>query len=69
MDIENLNRKTNFVLQQGLSAPPAESCPLTYSGLLFQPRLVAVVAVMGTVAEAVGAVTASAGIFAGLAAL
>jgi hypothetical protein len=67
--IENLSRKTNFVLQQGLAAPSAESCPLTYSGLLFQPRLVGVVAVIGTVAEVMGATAAAAGIFAGLAAL
>jgi hypothetical protein len=69
MSSENLSRKTNFVLQQGLAAPPPESCPLTYSGLLFQPRLVGVVAIIGTVAAAVGAVAAAAAIFAGLAAL
>jgi hypothetical protein len=69
MPVEDLSRKTNFVLQQGLSAPAAESCSLTYSGLLFQPRIVGVVAVMGTVAEFAGAGAASAGIFAGLGAL
>ena len=58
----NLNRKINFILQQGLSAPPAETCSSTYSGLLFQGRLIAVVAIVGTVAQ-------SASIFVSLAAL
>ena len=31
--------KRNFIVQQGLPEPPAESCPLQYSGLLFQPRI------------------------------
>ena len=38
--------KTNFVLQQGLDAPPAESCSTTYSALQLQPRAVAA-AVLG----------------------
>jgi hypothetical protein len=32
--------KRNFILQQGLCEPDAGSCPLQYSALLFQPRLV-----------------------------
>jgi hypothetical protein len=35
--------KRNFILQQGLPEPPTASCPLQYSALLFQPRLVALV--------------------------
>jgi hypothetical protein len=35
--------KRNFILQQGLPEPPAASCPLQYSALLFQPRLVGLV--------------------------
>jgi Domain of unknown function (DUF4395) len=35
--------RRNFILQQGLSAPSAESCPLRYSALMFQPRVVGVV--------------------------
>jgi Domain of unknown function (DUF4395) len=32
--------KRNFILQQGLCEPAAETCPLQYSALLFQPRLI-----------------------------
>lgn len=32
--------KRNFILQQGLSEPSAQTCPLQYSALLFQPRLI-----------------------------
>ena len=35
--------KRNFILQQGLAEPPAASCPLEYSALHFQPRLVGLV--------------------------
>lgn len=35
--------KRNFILQQGLAEPPAASCPLEYSALQFQPRLVGLV--------------------------
>jgi hypothetical protein len=30
----------NFILQQGLCEPAAGTCPLQYSALLFQPRLI-----------------------------
>jgi hypothetical protein len=63
MTIDTLTRKTNFVLQQGLSAPPAASCSLTYSGLLFQPKIVGVLVLLGTVAEASGAVATATWIF------
>jgi len=32
--------KRNFILQQGLDAPALESCPVQFSALMFQPRLV-----------------------------
>lgn len=32
--------KRNFILQQGLDEPAAETCPLQYSALLFQPRVI-----------------------------
>ena len=32
--------QANFILQQGLDAPSAENCPLAYSSLHFQPRVV-----------------------------
>ena len=34
--------KRNFILQQGLNEPAADTCPLQYSALLFQPRLIGV---------------------------
>jgi hypothetical protein len=33
----------NFILQQGLPEPEAHACPLQYSALLFQPRIVGLV--------------------------
>ena len=41
--------KRNFILQQGLEEPPAASCPVQYSSLLFQPRLVAVVVLVAVI--------------------
>jgi len=32
--------RRNFILQQGLDTPAQESCPVRYSALMFQPRLV-----------------------------
>ncbi|MGB7971110.1 MAG: DUF4395 family protein [Candidatus Deferrimicrobiaceae bacterium] len=40
---KNYHAERNFILQQGLSAPPAESCPLRLSALMFQPRIVGTV--------------------------
>lgn len=54
--------KTNFVLQQGLEAPPAESCAVTYSALHVQPRIIAVVTLLASLRQ-------SAPAFAGLAAV
>jgi len=41
--------KRNFILQQGLPEPPTASCPLQYSALLFQPRLVALVVLVAVI--------------------
>jgi hypothetical protein len=32
--------RRNFILQQGLDAPAQESCPVRFSALMFQPRVV-----------------------------
>ena len=32
--------RRNFILQQGLNAPAQESCPVRFSALMFQPRVV-----------------------------
>src|SRR5438552_2547614 len=39
--------KRNFILQQGLEEPTPASCPAQYSALLFQPRIVALVVLVG----------------------
>lgn len=44
--------KRNFILQQGLEEPPAASCPVQYSALLFQPRLVALVILVAVILKA-----------------
>lgn len=33
-------KERNFILQQGLVAPPDEICPARFSALMFQPRIV-----------------------------
>jgi hypothetical protein len=37
---ENPDTRRNFILQQGLDAPAQEGCPVRFSSLMFQPRLV-----------------------------
>ena len=44
--------KRNFILQQGLSEPVAESCPLQYSALLFQPRIIGLWLVVAVIMQA-----------------
>lgn len=43
--------KRNFILQQGLGEPPATSCPLQFSALLFQPRLVGLVVLVAVILQ------------------
>ena len=43
--------KRNFILQQGLAEPPAASCPLEYSALHFQPRLVGLTVLAGVLLQ------------------
>jgi len=40
---KNYHAERNFILQQGLSVPPDESCPIRFSALMFQPRVVGTV--------------------------
>ena len=37
---EDPDSRRNFILQQGLDTPAQESCPVRFSALMFQPRLV-----------------------------
>ena len=46
------NPKRNFILQQGLCEPAAGACPLQYSALLFQPKLVGLWLVLATILQA-----------------
>jgi hypothetical protein len=39
--------KRNFILQQGFGEPASVACPLEYSSLMFQPRIVLVWVVAG----------------------
>jgi Domain of unknown function (DUF4395) len=44
--------KRNFILQQGLGEPEAATCPLQYSALLFQPRLIGVTVLVAAILQA-----------------
>ena len=41
----------NFILQQGFGAPTPASCPLQYSALLFQPRIVGLVVLVAVLLQ------------------
>ena len=43
--------KGNFILQQGLSEPSTASCPVQYSALLFQPRLVGLAVLLAVILQ------------------
>jgi len=43
--------KRNFILQQGLDAPPQESCPVRFSALMFQPRLVGLTLLLAVILQ------------------
>jgi SAM-dependent methyltransferase len=45
------NADRNFILQQGLEAPESASCAQVSSALMFQPRLVALTVVAGTISQ------------------
>jgi hypothetical protein len=43
--------KRNFILQQGLPEGPTASCPAQYSALLFQPRLIGLIVLVGVILQ------------------
>jgi len=43
--------RRNFILQQGLDVPDAENCPLRFSALMFQPRVVGSVLVLAVLLQ------------------
>ncbi len=45
----NSSIKRNFILQQGFEAPQPEDCAPQYSALLFQPRVIGVVALFAMI--------------------
>jgi len=46
--------KRNFILQQGFPDPPLESCPPQYSALVFQPRVVGLLLLLGIILQEPG---------------
>ena len=48
---ENPDSRKNFILQQGLDAPAQESCPVRFSALMFQPRVVGSVILLAVILQ------------------
>jgi hypothetical protein len=48
---DGTNRKSNFILQQGFDDPPPESCRVRYLALMFQPRIILAIVVVGILFE------------------
>jgi hypothetical protein len=46
-----MDAKRNFILQQGLDAPAEESCPVRFSALMFQPRVVGSIVLLAVVLQ------------------
>lgn len=46
--------RRNFILQQGLDAPARESCPVRFSALMFQPRVVGLLVLLAVVFQSSG---------------
>ena len=49
--LENPDSTRNFILQQGLAAPPQEGCPARFSALMFQPRLVGALILLAVILQ------------------
>lgn len=47
----NYGSKRNFILQQGFGDPLPRTCPLEYSALIFQPRIVGLLALLGVILQ------------------
>lgn len=47
----NPDTRRNFILQQGLDAPPQEGCPVRFSALMFQPRLIGLFTLLGVILQ------------------
>jgi hypothetical protein len=48
---ENPDSRRNFILQQGLDPPAQESCPVRFSALMFQPRLVGSILLLAVILQ------------------
>ena len=53
-DSKLFDTQRNFILQQGLPDPSAEVCPRQFSGLMFQPRVVGTLVLLGVVLRSPG---------------
>jgi hypothetical protein len=49
MDSLRFTSKRNFILQQGLEESTPQNCPVRYSALMFQPRVIAAILLIGIV--------------------
>jgi hypothetical protein len=47
----NADSKRNFILQQGFEEPQPESCPTQFAALTIQPKIVALVLILGIVLQ------------------
>lgn len=48
---ENTDSRRNFILQQGLETPAQEKCPVRFSALMFQPRLVGLFVLLAVILQ------------------
>jgi len=48
---KNPDSMRNFILQQGLDAPAQENCPVRFSALMFQPRVVGSVLLLAVILQ------------------
>jgi len=53
-DRPDLHSRRNFILQQGLPPPTSEECPVRFSALMFQPRVVGLLVVTGVLLQSPG---------------
>ena len=50
-EAKNPDSVGNFILQQGLDLPAAESCPLRFSALMFQPRVIGSIVLLAVILQ------------------
>ena len=48
-----MDAQTRFIVNQGFSDPPSESCGLHFAALQFQPRVIGIILVVGMILQSV----------------